>query len=205
ILATGEVIGFGQTAVSNPQWSPDGKWVSFTRADATLLPHVYVVSAAGGKERRITGDDSYSETGAHWTPDGKRIVYLSGIDTENIGQRGESTAQLAYISLMPEEKDPTDRAIDSEEDAVAAERTSGGAGRGRGGLGDGVDGAGGMRGRGQAASAKVDVKIDFNKIERRSRQLTRIGDMITSVAISPDSRTYAFVTMGTEGGRRVQS
>ena len=37
ILATGEVIGFGQTAVSNAQWSPDGKWVSFTRADATLF------------------------------------------------------------------------------------------------------------------------------------------------------------------------
>jgi len=205
VIATGEVIGFGQTAVSNPQWSPDGKWVSFTKADATLLPHVYVVSAAGGKERRITGDDSYSETGAHWTPDGKRIVYLSGVDTENIGQRGESTAQLAYVSLMPEQKDPTDRAIDSEEEAVAAERATGGGQRGRGGLGDGSDGAGGMRGRGQAAAPKVEVKIDFNKIERRSRQLTRIADTITSVAISPDSRTYAFVTMGTEGGRRVQS
>src|SRR5207245_8719403 len=118
----------------------------------------------------------------------------------------QSTAQLSYISLLPEEKDPADKAVDSEEQAAAAERSSPGGGvRGRAGAGDGGTGsAGGMR-MGPAAPAKVDVKIDFNRIERRARQLTRSGDTIMGVAISPDSKTYAFITTSTEGGRPVQT
>src|SRR5262249_19155875 len=52
---------------------------------------------------------------------------------------------------------------------------------------------------------KVEVKIDFDGIGRRSRQVTRVGDIITNLAVSPDSRSVAFVTSGVEGGRRVQS
>ena len=59
------------------------------------------------------------------------------------------------------------------------------------------------------ATAVLDGEVFFEhvwrEIERRARQLTRIADMITGLAISPDSRTYAFITTGTEGGRRVQS
>src|SRR5262249_2128619 len=60
-LATGKVIGFGGTAIMNPQWSPDGKWVSYTKSDDNLLPHVYVAPADGGKERRITRKEVYSD------------------------------------------------------------------------------------------------------------------------------------------------
>src|SRR5207248_479406 len=43
VLASGEVMGFGGSAIASPQWSPDGKWVSYTKASATLLPHVFVL------------------------------------------------------------------------------------------------------------------------------------------------------------------
>src|SRR5262249_5914416 len=122
MLASGDVVGFGGGAISNPQWSPDGKWVSYTKAGDTLLPHVYVIPADGGQERRITDADSYSDTGAVWTHDGKKIGYLAGVDTGNIGQAGRSTAQLYIVPLTREDKDPSDRDIDSEEQAAAAER-----------------------------------------------------------------------------------
>src|SRR5262249_1171098 len=57
-MASGDVINFGTSAVMNPQWSPDGKWISYTKADPTLLSHVYVVPADGGKEQRITDPDT---------------------------------------------------------------------------------------------------------------------------------------------------
>src|SRR5262249_55060773 len=92
VLATSAVAGFGETSIGNPQWSPDGKWISYHRGDRTLLPHVYVIPAAGGKEQRITGADSYSDAHALWTADGKHIVYLSGLDVGNLGQGGRSVA-----------------------------------------------------------------------------------------------------------------
>jgi tricorn protease len=199
LLATGDVHGFGGAAIVNPQWSPDSKWISFTRAGANLLPHVYVISADGGKEQRVTDEESYSDSGAVWTPDGKRIVYLSGTDVGNIGQAGRSTAQIFSVTLSPEEKDIVSRDIDSEADAqrqLREQRRSGGPGRGPGGE-PGTSATGG--------EAKVEVKIDFKEIGRRARQLTRSADAVGSLVVAPDSRTVVFTTTGTEGGRQVQS
>jgi tricorn protease len=191
-VASGEVVGFGGTAISNAQWSPDGKWISFSRSDKTLLPHVFIVPASGGEARRVTGPDIYSDTNAHWTPDGKRLVYSSGVDVGNIGAPGRSTAQLYAVSLATEEKDPSDRGVDSEAAAAESDRQTPRGPRGGGG--------------GDATPApKPDVKIDFDRIERRARQLTRSGDAIQGVTVAPDSKSLVFVTSGVEGGRTVQS
>jgi tricorn protease len=201
VIATGGTVGFGGSAIMDPQWSPDGKWVAFTKAGQNLLPHVYVVPAEGGQEQRITDADVYSDSAAQWTPDGKRIVYQAGEDIGNIGQAGRSTAQLYSLSLLPEEKDPADKSIDSEEQAAAAERERPRRGRGRPGDGDGEAPAGGAG----KPPEKVEVKIEFTKIGRRARQLTRSGDAISGLAVTPDSRAVVFVTTGIEGGRPVQS
>jgi tricorn protease len=198
VIVSGEVIGFGSLAIMNPQWSPDGKWISYTRSDRTLLPHVFVIPADGGKEERITDEDAYSDMGALWTPDGKRIVYLSGVDVGNIGQSGQSTAQLFSVSLLPEEKNPFERGIDSEEQAKTEPEKSSPRGR-----------SDEHATEGEAArpkpDKKIEVKINFQHIGRRSRQLTRTGDSISGLAVAPDSKSYAFITSGTEGGRPVES
>jgi tricorn protease len=200
-IAKGDAAGFGNFAIMNPQWSPDGKWVSYTRAGKNLLPHVYVIPADGGKdpdrnkEQRITRPEVYSDSDALWTADGKHIVYLvGGGDAGNIGQRGQSTSQLYIVSLLPEKKDPTDTNIDSEAEAGR----SGSSGRGFGGRFGGGFG-------GDDGAAKVEVKIDFKHIGRRTRQLTRTPDAVGSVAVAPTGRTVVFVTSGVEGGRRVSS
>jgi tricorn protease len=190
VLTTGEVATFGGQAIGSPQWSPDGKWVSFTKSGKTLLPHVYVMPSEGGEARRITDADTYSDSSAHWTADGKHLVYLSGTDTGNIGQEGRSAAQIFVVALQPEERNPLDRNIDSEEQAVKAERQPprGGPGAGR-----------------PADRPPPEVKIDFERIARRARQLTRSADAIGNLAMTPDRRGVIFTTSGTEGGRSVQS
>jgi tricorn protease len=202
VLASGEVIGFGGSAIQQPQWSPDGKWVAYTKGSRTLLPHIYVVSADGGAERRVTDEDSYSDSSALWTPDGKRLIYLSGIDVSNIGPPSRATAQIYTIALAPEEKDPFDKNIDSEEQAAAADKDKPrGANRGRGNE-DESDSSSPVLSK---SRGKVEVKIDWNHIGRRARQLTRTADSILGMAVSPDSKLVAFSTLGTEGGRPVQS
>ena len=207
MLASGDVIGFGGAAIANPRWSPDGKWVSYTKAADNLLPHVYVIPAAGGLERRITDEESYSDQSALWTSDGKKLVYLGGGDVGNIGQAGRSTVQIYTLSLTPEQKDPRDKSIDSEEQAATErprdrrrrpwttppERPARAATAEETPTPDGK------------IDSKVEVTIDFNHIGRRARQLTRTADAIGGLAVAPDSKTILFTTSGTEGGRSVQS
>ena len=191
VVTRGEVVAFGSTAISNPRWSPDGKWISFSKSGRDLLPHVYVMPAAGGEAKRITDADSYSDSSALWTPDGKALVYLAGLDTGNIGQSGRSTAQIYIVSLTRQEKEPGAGGIDSEEEAVRGERSRPG-GRPR-------------PDAGASGRKPVEVKIDFERMARRARQVTRSGDSVGAMAVTPDGKTLVFVTSGVEGGRRVQS
>jgi tricorn protease len=63
---------------SGPTFSPDGKWVAFS-ASYDGNRDVFVVPAAGGEPKRLTwhpGQDG--ATG--WTPDGKRVLFVSDRD-----------------------------------------------------------------------------------------------------------------------------
>lgn len=67
--------------VSDPQVSPDGKWVVYgvTRYDIEENrgnTDLWLVPMEGGEARRLT-DTPESEWGARWRPDGERIGYLS--------------------------------------------------------------------------------------------------------------------------------
>jgi len=67
--------------ISDPQLSPDGKTVSFSvqrvDVDQNNKPiQIYTVSTAGGTPLQITHDGSLNQR-ARWSPDGKRIAYIS--------------------------------------------------------------------------------------------------------------------------------
>jgi dipeptidyl aminopeptidase/acylaminoacyl peptidase len=67
--------------VSDPQISPDGKIVVFEaeKADAATnhyITHLWMVSAKGGEPRQLTTLDS-SDTRPRFSPDGKKIAFLS--------------------------------------------------------------------------------------------------------------------------------
>src|SRR5262245_61932824 len=60
---------------SSPHFSPDGKWIAFTgQYDGN--EDVYVMPAEGGEPRRLTWHPG-NEGPVGWTPDGKRIVFIS--------------------------------------------------------------------------------------------------------------------------------
>ncbi|MDB4876735.1 MAG: Tricorn protease [Gemmatimonadetes bacterium] len=74
---------------TDPQFSPDGSLVAFTRTAAGNTD-VYVVSAAGGEPRRLTYHPGVDRVRG-WTPDGKRIVFASD---------RASAPQAAYLRLF---------------------------------------------------------------------------------------------------------
>ena len=75
-----------------PRFSPNGKWIAFTGEYAGQTD-VYVMPAAGGQVKRLTFDSDVTPHApmrwgpnnmvVTWTPDSKKIVFLSRRDTYN--------------------------------------------------------------------------------------------------------------------------
>ena len=182
-VATGDV-----GRISSFSISPDNRWVAFAKQDRTLRSHVYVVPIAGGEEKHISDDRMlYSEANPVWTADGRYIVFTVSEGFSNgIATQGgvTTTMELWAVSLRDLERDPLNRDIDNEAQALAAEA----AGRQGGG------------GRGGAPAGPVTVQIDWNNIARRARQLNVGGDSYGGLVAAPAGSSVAF-TMSSGGGR----
>jgi dipeptidyl aminopeptidase/acylaminoacyl peptidase len=67
--------------ISDPQISPDGRWVAFTVQTIDVAANkkpqqIYVVPLEGGPPRQIT-HDGQNNSRPRWSPDSKRIAYVS--------------------------------------------------------------------------------------------------------------------------------
>src|SRR6516162_5270020 len=72
--------------VSEPQISPDGAVVVYTvttpdRAGDKSIQNIWIVPTAGGAARQLTA--SGKDSGARWSPDGKRLALISSRDGDN--------------------------------------------------------------------------------------------------------------------------
>jgi dipeptidyl aminopeptidase/acylaminoacyl peptidase len=98
VIIVSIVAGFGQSSSPNkrpftfedmmaleriggPAISSDGKWVLFAAVDVDLqankrTTHLWVVPVAGGDSRQLTFDPA-GESGGHWSPDGKKFLFIS--------------------------------------------------------------------------------------------------------------------------------
>ena len=136
----------------------------------------------------ISSDQFLTSRGARWTPDGKKLLLVGGeggsAGIASPGGRGSS--MLYSVAFAPIEKDPTDHDINTEAQAEA-EAAAGNTGGGRGG-------------RGAAAPpANVEVKIDWDGIDRRISAVTSLPN-VQYVVPSPDGRTYLFSAGGGGAG-----
>ncbi len=67
--------------ISDPQLSPDGKWVAYVVGVVDLAAnktarHIWLVSSDGGAPRQLTRGDG-SDTRPRWSPDGKSLAFVS--------------------------------------------------------------------------------------------------------------------------------
>ncbi len=92
--------------VSDPQISPDGKWIAYSVATpdygANHLVHdIWLIPTAGGESRQLTHDGTAERP--RWSPDSKRIAFLSshaGSTTEiySISPEGREATKITALS-----------------------------------------------------------------------------------------------------------
>jgi len=72
--------------VSDPQISPDGHWIAYTIADTDKpankrVTQIYLISVDGTEAKQLT-TEKQSSTSPRWSPDGKKLAFVSARDGE---------------------------------------------------------------------------------------------------------------------------
>jgi dipeptidyl aminopeptidase/acylaminoacyl peptidase len=95
---------------TNARYSPDGKWILYTRQLSTnaviakRLDHggatdLAVIPAGGGLEKNLTADWDYLPTGATWSPDSKYVYFSGGIGgTTHLFRVSPTSARVEQVT-----------------------------------------------------------------------------------------------------------
>jgi dipeptidyl aminopeptidase/acylaminoacyl peptidase len=94
--------------VGDPQVSPDGKGVAFTIGDVNwdankVVTQIFVMPVDGGSIKQLTNGTS-SATSPRWSPDGKKIAYITGGQIwvmENDGNNKEQVTRISTNAAAP--------------------------------------------------------------------------------------------------------
>lgn len=96
-------------SVSNPAISPDGKQIVFTRSwvdkvKDELVSNLWIVDVDGSRARELTSG-TWRDSQPVWSPDGKRIAFLSDRDGTNqlhvLWVDTREAAQLTHLEQAP--------------------------------------------------------------------------------------------------------
>jgi tricorn protease len=180
VLDTSHYGGFG-----NPVYSPDGKWIAYTKTDASRTSDIYIIAASGEeKEPHRVTFDSNNDINPQFGPDGRKLFF------ERIASTGgTNSVQLYSVWLEHLDRDPDD-AEDREADNAANAPQA-----------EGPDGSP-VR-RPPANRPPHETKMDWDGMRHRTRQITRMPFPVTNYVIAPDSRTIAFVTSEPAGAANI--
>ncbi|WP_321477934.1 S9 family peptidase [uncultured Paludibaculum sp.] len=81
---------------SSPEWSPDGKWVSFVTA-RDGKKHIWLIAPQGGEAWQLTSGDAEVQS-YEWAPDGKRIAFTStGPESKDKKDRKEKYGEFEDV------------------------------------------------------------------------------------------------------------
>jgi tricorn protease len=162
--------------IGTPRWSPDGKWIAYSKSDMTRTSDIYLIASSGSEKdpHKVTFDSS-NESNPRFIPDGRKLFFQR---SEATGDTTRNSVQIYSVSLEKLDRDPDD----PEERPEAASST-------------GAD-VTPQPGRNAATNRQPprEIKIDWAGLKHRTKQVTRMPFPISSYTVAPDSRTLVFVT-----------
>lgn len=112
--------------INSPRWSPDGKWIAYSRRTQAAITNVFVAPVAGGREINVSRW-SGSNSSPLWCPDGRHLAftstrggapdtYLVRLDRPGATTAGTTppAAAAPQVAIDPEEIERRVRALSGE-------------------------------------------------------------------------------------------
>ena len=202
---TAKIDGLRGTIVT-PSWSPDSRWLTYSRRNQELNFDIYAVNTTEGFEYRITKDPS-EEFSPSFTPDGKGLAWVSN---------KERSYQIYYLSLDKRTYDVSDveeAQAEAEKKRKEEERKKAGEDPHGKSLDDIVikDLAETVKPEiarkalePKEKSSATKVSIDMESLEQRIRRLTFVRNGVSIGPIIPkDSTRVIFSTSENRGNTSV--
>jgi tricorn protease len=168
-----------------PIWSPDGKWIAYSKPDISRTSDVYLIAASAQEpEPHKVTFDSNSDVNPYFAPDGRKLFFQR---IEGTTGNAPNSVQLYSVALEHLDRDPDDPEERAETEPAPP--------------GEGGEAAGGVTGTGMARRGPAErrqppkeIKMDWSGLKRRTRQITRMPFPVGNYTVAPDSRTIVFVT-----------
>ena len=209
-VATGKVTDVDRNErgdITDYRWSPDSRWLTYTKAGETLMPSVWVYSLDAKKATRLTSDFT-AESEPVFDPQGRYLYFLSNRDF-NLTFSGHEFAYVytnptrLYVAVLSKDG-PALFLPQSDEEAVAEEEENKPGSRGDkkppktrfADRADAQDKGGDDGGEGpdkasdKADTGKVEVKIDADGFEQRVRAIPGPPGNYRNVAANADGVFY---------------
>ncbi|MCI0432432.1 MAG: S41 family peptidase [Gemmatimonadetes bacterium] len=158
------------------EYSPDGKWLVYTRSDEDQNADVYLYDIADGREYNAT-QNPFRDSGGALTSDGRTLVFASA--------RDGGTSHLFAVSLTRLTEDPDDPLVRAQRRPATDSAARGG--------------RGGAQAGGAETAQAAPVRVDPDGIGQRAVQLTSGSNAAGSFFLSRDGRTVYFTSSDSEG------
>jgi tricorn protease len=177
-VASGKVTDADQDEegdITDYKWSPDSRWLAYTKIGQSRLPSIWLYPLDGGKARQLTSDLT-AEGEPTFSPDGRYLYFLSNRDYNLTFSGYEfdyvyTNPTRVYVGILSKEGPAlflpeSDEEEPSKETAAArvADAEEKPAAKTEGGTGDDEK-------PDAAKKAPVRVKVDFDGFEQRVRAI----------------------------------
>ncbi len=160
-------------SLNNYNWSPDGKWIAFSREDDDYNSDIWIIPAAGGNAINVSlhPDDDDNPI---WSGDGRKLAFRS--------KRRENNWDIYYLFLRKSdhEKRLEDFAEEIREKAIKKKSPQNDEKEGISKKDD------------EKKATKLEVLIDTTDMYQRVKALTSLPGEEGIFAISPDGKKFAF-------------
>ncbi|RMF73837.1 MAG: peptidase S41 [Acidobacteria bacterium] len=165
-------------------WSPDGRYLAFSRTDVEFNSDVFLVSVEGGEPYNVSRHPD-TDRSPRFSPDGRRLLWLTKRHADTIDVWG------VWLAREDHERTPEQWLEVWADERGVQDRAGGERRRGRGKAAAAAD-ADATQDTGDER-ALPEVRIDFDNLWKRARAITRLpGDEAAPFA-SEDGKKVFFV------------